>query len=192
MEDFVLILLIVAVVWLAIRQRTLGRELGQLRDLYLRLNRTDSPQQPAPPQSSPAPRAPYAGAPPDTAAPHRPAFTPPPAPTPHVPLPTPPVAAAPPKPRVSLEERLGQNWLNKLGIVILVIGLALFLGYQLRTLGPLGKSLIGFALAAAILGGGLFLERKPNYRLFARTCIGGGWALLFFLSFCLLYTSRCV
>ena len=197
MEDFVLILLIVAVVWLAIRQRTLGRELGQLRDLYLRLNRTDSPQQPAPPQSSPAPRAPYAGAPPappppaaqlappDTAAPHRPAFTPPPAPTPHVPLPTPPVAAAPPKPRVSLEERLGQNWLNKLGIVILVIGLALFLGYQLRTLGPLGKSLIGFALAAAILGGGLFLERKPNYRLFARTCIGGGWALLFFLSFAL-------
>ena len=54
-------------------------------------------------------------------------------------------------PRVSLEERLGRNWLNKLGIITLVIGLALFLGYQLRTLGPLGKSLLGLALSAVLL-----------------------------------------
>jgi uncharacterized membrane protein len=202
MEDFVLILLVIAVVWLAFRQRSLRRELGELRDLYLRLTRTGAPQpappplRPAPPEAShaaaavappPAPAAQHA--PPVTTAPYSTAFIPPPppAPTPHPyaapPPPRPPVDPPPPRPRVSLEERLGQNWLNKLGIVILVIGVALFLGVEARTLGPLGKSLIGFALAAAILGGGLWLERKPTYRLFARACIGGGWALLFFLSF---------
>jgi len=186
MEAFVLILLIVAVVWLALRQSALSRDLRQLRDLTLRLNRAESPQQPASPEApraaAPPPPTPAVQlTPPLAAAPYRPAFVPPPQPAP-IP-PSPPAPATPKPPRISMEARLGQNWLNKLGIVTLVIGLALFLGYQLRTLGPLGKSLIGLTLAAAILGGGLWLERKPNYRLFARTCIGGGWALLFFLSF---------
>ncbi|NUQ27956.1 MAG: DUF2339 domain-containing protein [Acidobacteriaceae bacterium] len=88
---------------------------------------------------------------------------------------------------VSLEERLGQNWLNKLGIVTLVTGLALFLGYQLRTLGPVGKSLLGLLLSAGILVTGLILERRERYRIFARTAIGGGWALLYFVTFALFH-----
>ncbi len=85
----------------------------------------------------------------------------------------------------SLEERLGQNWLNKLGIVALVTGLALLLGYKLRDLGPVGKSVMGLVLAAAILVTGLLLERRNRYRTFARAMIGGGWALLFFVTFAL-------
>lgn len=90
---------------------------------------------------------------------------------------------------MSLEERLGRNWLNKLGIVTLVIGLALFLGYQLSHVGPLGKSLTGLALSGALLGGGLLLERRERYRLFARAAIGGGWALTFFVSFAVFHVS---
>ena len=90
---------------------------------------------------------------------------------------------------LSIEERLGQNWLNKLGIVTLVIGLALFLGYQLRTLGPLGKSVIGLTLSVALLAGGLVLERRENYRIFARAAIGGGWALTFFVTFALYHVQ---
>lgn len=97
----------------------------------------------------------------------------------------PAVGAVVPNPRPSLEARLGQNWLNKLGIVALVIGLALGLGKVITTLGPLGKVAIGFMLALGILGLGVFLERKPTYKLFARVLIGGGWALIFFLSFAL-------
>jgi uncharacterized membrane protein len=88
---------------------------------------------------------------------------------------------------VSLEERLGQNWLNKLGIVALVTGLALLLGYQLRNLGPLGKSVTGFVISIAILVTGLLLERRNRYRTFARAIIGGGWALLFFVTFALFH-----
>ena len=116
-----------------------------------------------------------------------PVLSPPASPT-HVfreePLPPP----TPPR-SISIEERLGQNWLNKLGIITLVIGLALFLGYQLRTLGPLGKSLIGLTLSLALLAGGLFLERRPQYRIFARAAIGGGWALTFFVTFALYHVN---
>src|ERR1700719_1020384 len=39
----------------------------------------------------------------------------------------------------AIEETLGTNWLNKLGIIILVVGVALFGIYELGALGPLGK-----------------------------------------------------
>ncbi|HEY2468433.1 MAG TPA: DUF2339 domain-containing protein [Terracidiphilus sp.] len=83
----------------------------------------------------------------------------------------------------SLEETLGANWLNKIGIAILVIGLAFFLAYKLQTWGPGGKVLCGFAVSVALLGGGVWLERKPMYRIFARGGIGGGWALAYFTTF---------
>jgi uncharacterized membrane protein len=83
----------------------------------------------------------------------------------------------------SLEETLGANWLNKIGIAILVIGLAFFLAYKLQTWGPGGKVLCGFAVSIALLGGGVWLERKPTYRIFARGGIGGGWALAYFTTY---------
>lgn len=83
----------------------------------------------------------------------------------------------------SLEETLGANWLNKIGIAILVIGLAFFLAYKLQTWGPGGKVLCGFGVSLALLGGGVWLERKPTYRVFARGGIGGGWALAYFTTF---------
>ena len=83
----------------------------------------------------------------------------------------------------SLEETLGTNWLNKIGIAILVIGLAFFLAYKLQTWGPGGKVFCGFAVSFALLGGGVWLERKPTYRIFGRGGIGGGWALAYFTTF---------
>ncbi len=83
----------------------------------------------------------------------------------------------------SLEETLGANWLNKLGIVILVIGLAFFLALKLQTWGPGGKVLCGYAISVLLLGGGILLERRPPYRVFARAIMGGGWALGFFTTF---------
>ncbi|MGA2809541.1 MAG: DUF2339 domain-containing protein [Terracidiphilus sp.] len=85
----------------------------------------------------------------------------------------------------SLEQRLGTNWLNKLGIAILVIGLAFFLALKLETWGPVGKVLCGFAVSLVLLAGGVWLERKATYRIFARAGIGGGWALAFFTTFAL-------
>lgn len=84
---------------------------------------------------------------------------------------------------LDLEEAMGTNWLNKIGIVILVFGVAFFLAYQLRQVGPAGKVLVGVLVSGALLGGGIFLERKPGYRILGRAGIGGGWALGFFTAY---------
>src|SRR5438309_590162 len=83
----------------------------------------------------------------------------------------------------AIEETLGTNWLNKLGIVILVVGVALFGIYELGALGPLGKVGISYLASAFFLVGGIYLEKNERYRLLGRTGIGGGWALLFFSTF---------
>jgi len=93
------------------------------------------------------------------------------------------------KPSPSLEERLGANWLNKLGIIILVIGVTFFLAYQLRTLGPLGKTVVGFVVSSTLLIGGLLLERRNRYQVFARAGIGGGWALTFFVTYAMYHVA---
>jgi len=84
---------------------------------------------------------------------------------------------------LSVEEMLGANWLNKLGVIILVIGVALFLAYQLKTLGPAGKVLVGYAVGVALLGAGLWFEKHEAYRVLARAGIGGGWALVYFTTY---------
>jgi hypothetical protein len=83
----------------------------------------------------------------------------------------------------AIEETLGTNWLNKLGIIILVVGIALFGIYELGTLGPLGKVGISYAVSIFLLVGGIYIEKNERYHLFGRTGIGGGWALLFFSTF---------
>ncbi len=86
---------------------------------------------------------------------------------------------------LAMEEVLGTNWLNKLGIIILVLGVALFGIYELGELGPAGKVAMSYAVSVVLLGAGIYLERRERYVILGRTCIGGGWALLFFTSYAL-------
>jgi Predicted membrane protein (DUF2339) len=85
----------------------------------------------------------------------------------------------------ALEETLGTNWLNKLGITILVLGVALFGIYELGQLGPAGKVGLSLFASFALLGGGVFFEKRERYRVLGYTLIGGGWALLFFTTYAL-------
>ena len=85
----------------------------------------------------------------------------------------------------ALEENLGRNWLNKLGISLLVVGVASFGIYELGQLGALGRVAVSFAVSVALLVGGLFFEKRERYRILGHTLIGGGWALLFFTTYAL-------
>jgi len=103
----------------------------------------------------PAPAVPPTPPPPPIEPPAaKPSVPPPPFPTPVTlpaptisypsapPRPTPPPISPPPQPphlsareaTSQLEETLGKNWLNKLGIVALVIGISLFLAYKFPSL----------------------------------------------------------
>lgn len=108
------------------------------------------------------------------------------APTSAPPQPTVAPASPPnsgPPDRLGLEEKVGTNWLNKIGIVLLVLGVAFLISTLMKTLGPAGKVLVGLTVSASLLASGVFFERLERYRLLARAGIGGGWALLFFTAY---------
>jgi hypothetical protein len=102
-----------------------------------------------------------------------------------------PLKPAPPRKSISdrlrstlpLEELLGMNLFAKIGIILLVLGFALLGRVALIAMGPGGKVALLYAAAGALLGGGIWFERKDRYRLIGRTGIGGGWALLFFTTY---------
>jgi hypothetical protein len=93
----------------------------------------------------------------------------------------------------SFEETLGTSWFAILGVIMTVIGLALLGKIALEHLEAGGKAFLMYVLSIAILGGGIFLEKRERYQRYGRIAIGGGWALLFFTTFGIHYVpAMCV
>jgi len=77
------------------------------------------------------------------------------------------------------EAVIGGNWVNKIGVFIAVIGIALLLNYAYTQLGAAGRVALSLGASLAMLIGGVFTERLEKYRTFAYGLIGGGWAALY-------------
>src|SRR5262249_40434739 len=71
-----------------------------------------------------------------------------------------PPATPPRKTGFDIEEKLGTNWMAKLGITLLVFGLAFFLAHEWDQIGPAGKILIGFITSGLLMFGGIQLEKS--------------------------------
>jgi hypothetical protein len=78
---------------------------------------------------------------------------------------------------------VGGSWLNKVGVIVFVIGLALLVGYSMTHVGPAGRIAIGFVVSAAMLATGVVLERRAEYRNYAYGLIAGGWAGIYFTAY---------
>ncbi len=74
---------------------------------------------------------------------------------------------------------LGGNWLARIGIVAVVIGVGFFLklAFDNNWIGETGRVALGLAVGGALLGGGEFWQRK--YPLWAQAVTGGGIAVLY-------------
>ncbi len=92
-----------------------------------------------------------------------------------------PVQGQAPEPGMDLETRIGVVWLNRLGLVAILIGIGLFARYFHRQLQPWHKTAAGYAMSLGFFLGGWFLDRK--HRIFARPVMAGGLAIAFFTSF---------
>ena len=57
---------------------------------------------------------------------------------------------------------LGTNLLNKVGVLLLVVGMALFLGYSITSFGPAGRVALGVATSLSLLAAGLFAEKRDE------------------------------
>jgi uncharacterized membrane protein len=88
------------------------------------------------------PEAPPVVPPTPVAAPVRPVFGAPAIPPP-----------APPRPRVNLESKIGAQWLNRIGIVAVLIGVSYFLKYAFdnQWIGPTGRVAIGLLAGIAVV-----------------------------------------
>ena len=87
--------------------------------------------------------------------------------------------ASPKRSSEEWEAMLGGNWLNKIGALVLVIGIALLLGYSFTHLGAIGIVSISLLGSLAMLVAGILFESRERYRVFARGLISGGWAALY-------------
>src|SRR5262249_17931116 len=133
---------------------------------------------------APAPPPSFATPPPPRPAPI--ILTPPPPPRPEPPPVRPAdteLPAAATRSGADWETLGGGDWLNKAGVLVLVIGLALGLAYSFAHMGPGGRVAISLVIGAAMLGSGVVLEPRDRYRVFARGLIGGGWAAVYFTTY---------
>ena len=73
---------------------------------------------------------------------------------------------------LDIEEMLGTDWLKKLGIVLLVLGIA-FSRLSATDHGARRQGFGGFVTAAVMLGAGISGEREDRYRILARAGVGG-------------------
>jgi uncharacterized membrane protein len=94
------------------------------------------------------------------------------------PPPSPPAKKAPAKPR-EWEQILGGNWLARVGVIALIIGVAFFLKFAFDNnwLGPLSRVILGVVAGLAMVGGGYYWRKR--YPTLAQAICGGGIALLY-------------
>jgi uncharacterized membrane protein len=79
-----------------------------------------------------------------------------------------------PKKQRDYEKLIGENWLNKIGIAILVIGVGFFVKYAIdqNWIGEWGRVLIGLLSGGVLISIAHFLRKK--YAAFSSVLIGGG------------------
>ena len=94
------------------------------------------------------------------------------------PPPPPPVKGAPAKPR-EWEQILGGNWLARIGVIALIIGVGFFLKFAFDNnwLGPTSRVILGVVAGLSMVGGGYYWRKR--YPTFAQALSGGGIALLY-------------
>ena len=196
MEEFLLLVLLVLLLvrWIYLRNR-LDEVESRLSVLErATANRAPAVQFAAAPVVAPTPRPEPAPAvapeppppvmerpsPPRTAAPTP---QPPPAPLPPLPdafLPSFQPAAEPVhRTSEEWEALIGGNWVNKIGVFVAVIGIALLLNYAYTQLGAAGRVALSLGASLAMLVAGVVFERREKYRTFSYGLIGGGWAALY-------------
>ncbi len=77
------------------------------------------------------------------------------------------------------ESSLGTNWLTRSGVLLIVIGVVLFLGYAMTGMGPAGRVVVAAGAAVAMLATGYYFEGKGGWRPWSLAMIAGGFAVLY-------------
>ncbi len=93
-----------------------------------------------------------------------------------------------------MELDFGRNWLNKIGIVVLALGVAFLISYTFKYFGPFLKIVFGYAVGGALFFAGIKLEAKDKLMKYGRALLGGAWAIIYFTTYAMHHfeTSRII
>lgn len=87
------------------------------------------------------------------------------------------------KSKTPIEEFIGTNLLNKIGIAILVIGIGFGVKYSIdhQLIQPLTRIILGYLAGLGLIA--LALRLKKNHENFSAVLLSGGMAVLYFITF---------
>lgn len=108
---------------------------------------------------------------------------------PAMPMPPPPIPHQAPetntnkKSKWSLEKFIGENLINKIGIIITIIGVAIGVKYSIENhlLSPLVRVIIGYIIGLVLMGFGIKLKKK--YENYSAVLVSGSIAILYFITY---------
>lgn len=100
-----------------------------------------------------------------------------------------PLAAQTPKAKYTskqksdLEKFIGENLINKIGILITIIGVAIGAKYSIDNdlISPLTRIILGYSLGLGLLGFGIKLKEK--YKNFSAVLVSGAMVIMYFITF---------
>ena len=85
--------------------------------------------------------------------------------------------------RSNIEKFIGENLLNKIGIVILVIGVGIGTKYAIDhdLISPLTRILLGYVLGLGLMG--FAIRLKKQYETFSAVLLSGSMAIMYFITY---------
>ena len=88
-----------------------------------------------------------------------------------------------PRAKSDLEKFIGENLINKIGIAITLIGVAIGAKYSIDhdLISPLARIILGYLVGLGLLGIGIKL--KKNYHNYSAVLVSGGIATLYFITY---------
>lgn len=85
--------------------------------------------------------------------------------------------------KTDIEKFIGENVINKIGIAITIIGVAIGAKYSIENqlISPLTRIILGYLMGLGLLGFGIKL--KKNYHNYSAVLVSGSIAILYFITF---------
>ncbi|MBF0387814.1 MAG: DUF2339 domain-containing protein [Candidatus Omnitrophica bacterium] len=82
-----------------------------------------------------------------------------------------------------IELDFGRNWLNKIGLAVLALGVAFLISYSFKYFGPFLKVAFGYGVAGALFVSGFRLEAQERLKSYGQALLGGAWAIVYFTTY---------
>ncbi|MDP2362548.1 MAG: DUF2339 domain-containing protein, partial [Ignavibacteria bacterium] len=83
----------------------------------------------------------------------------------------------------NLEKFIGENLINKIGIIVLIIGVGIGAKYAIdnKLISPLTRIILGYLIGISLLG--FAIKLKKQYENFSSVLLSGSMAIMYFITF---------